>query len=115
MEGDEIKAEFNQTPEEEIIEPSNPLLDDVLDFYQCDDLLPLAQRIIWLSSLKEVLGYIPNYIPIDYEELRYLVALHEEQNKKMAYDSYKMNEESKRLQAENMQSQSGINDSPIIS
>jgi hypothetical protein len=110
MEGDEIRADFNSISEDIIEAPNNLLLDDVLDFYQCEDLLPLAQRIIWLSSIKEVLGSMPDDIPIDYEELRYLVALHEEQNKKMAVDNYKLKKDSERIQ-----SSSDDGTSPILS
>ena len=74
----------------DIEEPGNPLLEEILEFYNCEDLLPLARRIIWLSSVKEAVGYIPNYIPMDYEELQCLIVLHDEQNKKMAYENYKM-------------------------
>jgi hypothetical protein len=79
--------------------PDNPLLDEVLNFYDCYDLLPQAQRIIWLASLKEVCGIIPLNIDVDYEELRLLVILNEEQNKKMAIENFKMRQESKRSAA----------------
>lgn len=116
MEGDEIRADFNTISEDIIEEPNNPLLDDILEFYHCEDLLPLAQRIIWLSSIKEVLGHIPNEIPVDYEELRYLVALHEEQNKKSACDNYKLKKDSERMQSESSSGSSngGSDTSPIV-
>ncbi len=72
------------------------MLEEVLDFYDCADLLPFAQRVIWLSSIKEALGYVPRYIPIDYEELQALVILNEEQNKKISYENFRLRRESKR-------------------
>lgn len=70
-------------------EPSNPFLEEIIEKYDCEDLLPLARRIIRLSSIKEVVGYIPNdIIPFDYEELEYLLILSDEQNKKIAFDAY---------------------------
>jgi hypothetical protein len=99
MEGDLLKAELNGIEDDEIVQPDNSDLEYVLDFYDCDDLLPLANRIIWLASLKEVYGCIPNDIPVDYEELKLLVILHDEQNKKMAFDNYKMKKQSDEQQS----------------
>ena len=86
----------------ENVTPDNPLLGEVLDFYDCYDLMPLASRIIWLSSLNEAVGRIPDDIDLDYDELRLLVVLQEEQNKKMAYDNYEIRQENKKQQANNV-------------
>jgi hypothetical protein len=103
MEGDELRAIFNGFTEDEIDElqePSNIFLDEVLEKFDCADLLPLVNRIIRLSSIKEVLGYIPyNMIPFDYEELQYLLIYHEEHNKKIAHESFKMRQQSKTQQS----------------
>jgi hypothetical protein len=103
MEGDELRAIFNGYSEDELDEvlqePNNAFLDEVIEKFDCEDLLPLAGRIIRLSSIKEALGYIPdNLIPVDYEELQYLLIYHEEQNKKMAYENWKMQQNNKRQQ-----------------
>jgi hypothetical protein len=76
--------------------PDNPLLQEVIERYDCEDLLPLAHRVIWLSSLKEACGCIPNDIDVDYAEYRLLVVLGEEQSKKMAYENYKMRRENQK-------------------
>jgi hypothetical protein len=78
--------------------PDNPLLGEILDFYDCYDLMPLASRIIWLSSVKEAIGRIPDDIDVDYDEIRYLVLLQEEQNKKLAYENYRMRQDNKKTQ-----------------
>lgn len=96
LEYDEIRAELNNINLDEVEQPNNYLLDEVLDFYDCADLLPLAQRVIWLSAVKEACGIIPQCIDVDCEELRLLVVLQEEQSKKVMYDTYRMKQESKR-------------------
>jgi hypothetical protein len=99
MEGDELKAELSHLPLDELVQPGNADLDYVIEFYGCEELLPLAYRIIWLSGLKEIFGVIPNDIPIDYEEMLLLSVLHDERNKKMAYENWKMQQESKQAQS----------------
>lgn len=106
MEGDEIRAIFNGENPDDIEPPSNPMLDDVIDIFNCFDVLPLAHRIIWLSSVKEAVGYIPDDIPIDYEELKYLVVLQEERDKKLSYENYKMRQDSNKYKR---QADSGLN------
>jgi hypothetical protein len=100
MEGDELRAELNGIEEDEVEESENPLLTEVLDFYDCSDLIPTAHRILRLSAIKEALGCIPNDIPVDYEDLCHLLILQDEYNKKVGYENYKMKMESKRQQAE---------------
>lgn len=95
MEGDELRAEMGGIPLDEIIQPGNSELEYVLEFYNCDELLPLANRIIWLSNLKEIFGAIPNDISVDYEETLLLSVLLDERNKKVAYENWQMREESR--------------------
>lgn len=76
-------------------EPDNSQLGDVLRFYKCHELLPYAQRIIWLSSVKESLGYIPEEFGLEYLDIRLLVVLQEENGKKMAVENYKMRQKNK--------------------
>ena len=63
-------------------------LEELLDFYDCHDLLPFASHIMWLASVKEAMGYIP--FALDYFAIRCLVILQEEVNKKSAKDSMEM-------------------------
>ena len=74
----------------------NPQLQEVLKFYECEDLLPYVDHLMWLSRVKETLGFLP--FKVDYETICCLVILQEEINKKSAYDSQKMKEESERTQ-----------------
>lgn len=88
-EGDEIYEDFNPPPEgREKPEIENEFLDEVLEKYECWDLLPLAAHVAWLSSVKEALGTIP--FNLDYDTIRYLVILHEEAGKKHAKDMQDM-------------------------
>jgi hypothetical protein len=96
---DEIYAEMNPQPviedlfvadtEEEI---SNVQLRQVLEFYDCYDLLPYANHILWLSTVKEAIGRIP--FDLGYEEICYLTLLSEEVSKKATFESQRMNQKS---------------------
>jgi hypothetical protein len=86
--------DFDEAGEE--LATDNQQLNEVLDFYDCYHLLSTADRIIWLGSVKEALGYIPNNFGLTHFEIRLLVILHEEQNKKMSYDMYKSKQEQER-------------------
>ena len=108
MEGDEIRAAFAGEDLDELIQPENELLNEVIDFFDCGDLLPFAYRVLWLSSVKEVMGYIPDYIPIDYEELKSLVILQSERDRKVASDHYRMKKESDRQRAQSVSLQSAV-------
>jgi hypothetical protein len=78
-------------------EGRNRQLNEVLEFYDCYELLPYANHIIWLSSVKEVMGYIP--FKIEYDDIRLLIVLHEEMNKKQVKDSQDMQNESRTTMA----------------
>ena len=62
--------------------------------YDCRNLLSLARRILWLASVREAVGKIP--WRLDYMEIKLLVVLKEEEGKKLAYESYKRAEETRR-------------------
>lgn len=109
MEGDEIRAAFAGEDLDELEPPENTLLNEVIEFFKCEDLLPFAYRILWLSAVKEAVGYIPNYIPLDYEELRGLVVLEEERGKKLASDHYRMKQETDRTRTQSASLQSAVN------
>jgi hypothetical protein len=84
-------------PEEEEDEDQgfqNKDLNDVLDFYDCHDLLPYASHIMWLSSVKSALGYIP--FSLDYFAIRCLVILKEEENKKTVKESRDLQQSTER-------------------
>jgi hypothetical protein len=90
--------DFDNDDDSEIA-TDNQQLNEVLDFYDCYNLLPLADRIIWLAGVKEALSYIPRDFGLTHLEIRLLVILHEEQNKKMSYDMYKSKQEQDRNRA----------------
>jgi hypothetical protein len=72
---------------------------DVYGREECDDVMPFVQRIFWLSSVREALGWIPNNFDLSYEEVLGLVWLQQESNKKLQYDNWKMSQESKAAHA----------------
>jgi len=97
--GDQIKAELvNKDPDEEEI--PNPILDEYLEFYDCDDLLPFANRVFWLNGVREALGHIPNWFNITHEEIRSLVILREETSKKMQHESFIAKREASQTKAQ---------------
>jgi hypothetical protein len=100
MQYDELRAELNDIPEDDLDEPNNPELEYVLEKFDCDELLPLAQRIIWLAAVKEACGNIPDWIPIDYEEVKLLVTLHDEENKMMQFKNYEQKKQMEQQQDE---------------
>jgi hypothetical protein len=73
-------------------EVTNRDLEELLTFYECHDLLPYAQHIMWLASVKEALGYIPFHL--DYFTIRCLTVLNEEVNKKSVRASQEMRSKS---------------------
>lgn len=101
---DEIYAEMNPKPPEledlyvpdsEEEEISNVQLRQVLDFYDCYDLLPYANHIIWLSTVKEAVGRIP--FDLSYADICFLTILAEEISKKATAESQRMNQKSSDL------------------
>lgn len=62
-----------------------------MGLYKCDELLPFCQRLLWLSNVKEALGYIPTEFGLTYEEIKGLVLLGEESGKKLQKEQYDMN------------------------
>lgn len=108
-ENDEIREEMNRFPEDlsGMLEPepepgqeefgsTNGYLNEVLDFYDCADLLPYANYILWLASLKEAIGYIPPDFNLSYMDMRCLVVLREESGKKMMHDALEAREASRK-------------------
>ena len=79
-------------PDEE--EVPNDQLDELLDFYECWDLYPLAERIIWLSDVREAVGHIPKDFSLSYQEILGLTALMQEKRLKEAYEAHKMRQKS---------------------
>ncbi len=88
-EDDEDDEEFD--PDD--LSAGNEQLGDVLTIFDCADLLPLANRVIWLANVKEALGYIPEWFKLTYQEIKLLVILKEENSLKMACDSYQTKRE----------------------
>lgn len=86
-----------QDPDSEFGEVENPQLTSVLDFYDCDYLLPYVQRILWLSSVKEAVGRIPDDFHLSYDEIEGLVILAEEIHKKTLYDHQRVSSETSRV------------------
>jgi hypothetical protein len=82
---DLIEEEEERKENNEI--PKGPL-DTFLSFYDCYDLLPYAHHILQLASIKEVLGFLP--FNLDWEDIRALVILKEEQSRKSIKDSQEM-------------------------
>ena len=94
MAGDGIKAEMaGKDPEEE--EVPNEQLDYLLDFYECWDLYPFAERILWLDDVKEAVGHIPKNFNLSYQEIVGLTILMKEKRLKESYDAYKMRQQSR--------------------
>lgn len=76
-------------------EPTNEQLETVLDMYDCHEYMPFANRVFWLASVKEVMGHIPDFFDVDYDEIRGLVWLSQESGNKIQYDNWKMDQQSK--------------------
>ena len=80
--------------------PVNDQLQEVLDFYDCGDLLPFVQRVVWLNTVREALGYIPvSHFQLNYEEIVALTILIEENQKKMQHDNLNLRRESREAQS----------------
>ena len=89
---------FDEIDEEEV--PINEQVQEVLDFYDCADLLPFIERIVWLNTVKEALGYIPvSHFQLNYEEIVALTILIEENQKKMQHDNLNLRRESREAQS----------------
>ena len=73
-EGDETAPEYE-----------NDRLNEVIKFYDCADLLPLAHHVLWLAAVSEATGSLDRF-DLDYLTIRLLVILKEEQSKKSALD-----------------------------
>ena len=56
----------------------------VLDFYDADYLLPFAERVIWLSNIKEAVGHVP--FELSHAEIVAMVILQAEVNMKSQQD-----------------------------
>jgi hypothetical protein len=84
---------------DEIEPPQNLILNEYLKKFKCEDLLDLAGRIMWLFQIKEVLGYIPFDFKLTYDEIRYLIVLKEEQNKKISADTMKSRREAEAVRS----------------
>lgn len=91
---DSAESEDGEYREDEL---RNPQLKEVLDFYDCYELLPYANHILWLSTVKEAVGRIP--FNLDYDDICCLVILTEEISKKATADSQKMNEKQQSLES----------------
>lgn len=94
---DAADADGNDSESEIVLD--NQQLNEVLDFYDCFDLLPLAQRILWLYHVKEALGYIPPAFGLAYLDIQLLVILQDEQAKKVAHEQRKMKMEQRKMAA----------------
>jgi hypothetical protein len=79
-------------PEE--LETPSPRLDEILEKFNCEDLLPFCYRIIHLANVKEVLGMIPKYYGVDEDDIAALIILKDESGKKMSADAKSASERS---------------------
>lgn len=80
-------------------EQENAALNQVLELYNCADFIPFVNRIFWLDSIREALGFIPAWVNLSYMEIRGLVILKDELGKRTAFNSWKMQKESERANA----------------
>jgi hypothetical protein len=73
----------------------NADVEEIIRIYDCEDLFDYAKHIMWLGALKDIVGYVP--FELEWDDLSALTILHEEQGRKMAYDTWqqkKQNEQS---------------------
>ena len=99
MTGDGIKAEIDgKDPEEEEI--PNPVLDEYLDFYECQYLHPFCERVIWLADVKESLGYIPRDFDVNHDEIVALTILLQEKRLRESIEAHKSKRMSERTSAQ---------------
>lgn len=75
-------------------------LDEVLRVYECEDLIPVANRILWLSAVREALGHIPPAFDLTCEEIDGLVILQEELSKKMQQDHKQLEKETAKIRSQ---------------
>ena len=86
----------------------NEQLSKVIEFYDCAYMLPFAERIQWLSSVKEVLGTIPSSFNVTRDEIVGLVILNSEVCKKSQFDIYRSKQKQKSQEASNNPSAAGL-------
>jgi hypothetical protein len=87
-----------QREQEEI--SANRRLDEVLDFYDCGDVLEFVDRIFKISAEKEATGMMPKTFMGSHNEIRGLVILGDEIKKKEVHASQQMRRDSDRQQQE---------------
>ena len=88
----------NDDPYDEIAK-TNPQLAAVLRYYDCEEIIPFCERIMWLGNVKEALGKIPDNFRIDWDEIRGLVILQEEVSKKIQHDQLESRREAESARA----------------
>lgn len=86
-------AQGNVVDPEEIESDEIPQLNEVLEFYQAYDLLPLAHHIVWLSSVRDAIGTL-DYFDLSFSDIKLLIVLQDEKRKKEAYDVQRSKERS---------------------
>lgn len=79
---DSREGEEGREEVEEVEEVEAQLLDEYLEIFDCGELLPFANWIIFLGSVKEAIGHIPTNFELTYEEIKALVILADENMKK---------------------------------
>ena len=101
MAGDPLRLELagRDLDDEEDVGPTNEMLEELVERFDCYDYLAFAYRLIWLASIREALGYIPDWLHLSYDEMKGLVILHDESAKKMAYDNWQIRQESSGLKS----------------
>jgi hypothetical protein len=77
---------------------SNRRLDEVLDFYECGDVLEFVDRIFKISAEKEATGTMPRTFTGSHNEIRGLIILKDELKKKEVHASQQMRRESEQQQ-----------------
>lgn len=104
-EGDEFEDDDDDDPENELA--IDPILEPFLSFYDAYEYLPFCHRIVWLSSVKEALGYIPSCFKLDYREIVALVILQDEISKRTSHDMRKQANEVDSIKAQATSSAQG--------
>ncbi len=79
---------------------ANRRLDEVLDFYNCGDVLEFVDRIFKISAEKEATGTLPKTFTGSHNEIRGLIILADELKKKEVHASQQMRKDSERQQHE---------------
>ena len=97
--GDGIDADNKgRDPEEEEI--PNEVLDEYLDRYQCQHLYPFCERVMWLSDVKEVLGYIPAEFNVVHDEILALTVLLQEKRLRESIEAHRTKRNSERMSSQ---------------